>query len=318
MKIVLTGITGNIGNEVARLLLREGHTVIPIVRPKPDTDIPQRLTALHSDFSQIKEYISVDLEKEVPNYSLEGIDCIIHCAGVVHFKKAGNCNEEMMKNLLTFAKDSSIPLYYVSTAYLYKPSEEPLFNQYEMDKQKAEDCLVSSSLPYSILRPSIVTGNSGNGELIHFSGYYLVVPYFVEALKNSDKVRFPGIQNQVNIIPVDWVARSVVDTAIGQNRGMFYITNPHAPTLTVLLRETLRFFNLDDRLEFIDMSFEDYKNLDLSDEERKLFNACMPFIPYLTTSYDFPPSLCTSALPAGYIEKILTYFSKSKDEKSEG
>jgi len=224
MNIILTGITGNIGYEVARILLGEGHTVIPIVRPKADENISEKLKELNADFSQISDYISVNLDQEIPKYSLDKIDCIIHCAGVVHFKKAGSSNEQMMKNLVAFAKNTSTPIYYVSTAYLYKPNNEPLFNQYEEDKQKAENVLISSSLPYTILRPSIVTGNSETGSIIHFSGYYLTVPAFVGALKKADRIRFPNIQNTVNIIPVDWVARSIVDAVKDKKKETLYIT----------------------------------------------------------------------------------------------
>lgn len=317
MNIILTGITGNIGYEVARILLREGHTVIPIVRSKAEYSIPERLKELNADFSQISEHISADLEHEVPHHALTNVDCIIHCAGVVHFRKAGSSNELMMRNLLTFAKDTKIPIYYVSTAYIYKPNNEPLFNRYEVDKDHAENILISSSLPHTILRPSIVTGNSQTGEIIHFSGYYLMVPAFIGALTKADKIRFPSIQNQVNIIPVDWVAQSIVDVVKNKKEGTLYITNPNPPTFNTLLLETLKFFKLDNKLEIIECTLEEYKKMDLSSVERDLFNFCVPFLPYLTTHYNFPSSLCTHGLSSDYIQKILSYFKHSQDEKLE-
>jgi len=236
---------------------------------------------------------------------------------VVHFKKAGSSNEQIMKNLVAFVKNTSTPIYYVSTAYLYKPNNEPLFNQYEEDKQKAENVLISSSLPYTILRPSIVTGNSETGSIIHFSGYYLTVPAFVGALKKADRIRFPNIQNTVNIIPVDWVARSIVDAVKDKKKETLYITNPNPPTFSNLLKDTLKYFLLYQKIELVDCTFEEYRNLDLTPVEKELLNFCDPFIPYLTTNYDFPDSVCASTLNPNYIGKILGYAVKFQNERME-
>jgi nucleoside-diphosphate-sugar epimerase len=302
MRIILTGITGNIGYEVARMLLREGHEVIPVLR----SDL-EKLKALSKDFSHISNYIHADLEHEVPTYSLSLVDCIVHCAGVVHFKKAGNSNELMMKNIVAWARTTSAPIYYVSTAYIYKPHHEPFFNQYESDKNSAELVLAHSLHPHTILRPSIVTGTSDTGHIIHFSGYYLAVPAFVQALKKGNNVRFPRIQNTVNIIPVDWVARAIIESIQTNKRGTYYITNTHPPTFAILLNETLQFFSCADGIELVDVSFEEYRRLDLTPEEKNLLRVCEPFIPYLTTSYDFPGSLTSSTLPPDYIPNILHY-----------
>ncbi|HTE49083.1 MAG TPA: SDR family oxidoreductase [Candidatus Paceibacterota bacterium] len=317
MKALLTGITGNIGYEVARVFLKEGHTVIPVIRPKEAENPLKKLKNLDADFAKINEYVYADLEQEMPKYSLSGVDCIMHCAGVVHFKKAGNSNEQMMKNLLAFAKDSSIPIYYVSTAYLSKSQNEPLFNEYEKDKKKAEDMLIASYSTHTIFRPSIITGNSKTGKIIHFSGYYLSVPEFVNALKKTDKIRFPSIQNPVNIIPVDWVARSIYNAVKDKKKGTLYITNPNPPTFNALLKETLKFFSLEKKIELVDLTFEGYKKLDLSLAEKELLNFYVPFIPYLTTSYNFPPSLCGHSLSPDYIEKILKYAAKFNNERME-
>jgi len=315
MNIILTGITGNIGYEVARILLDEANLVIPVIRGKNGNNIPQRLSEINPDFSKITEFILADLENEIPKFDLKNTDCIIHCAGVVHFKKSGNSNERMMENLLVFAHGTSIPIYYVSTAYLFKPHNEPLFNEYEVDKSNAENRLALSGSPHTVLRPSIVTGNSQTGRIVHFSGYYLIVPAFLEALRKSEKIRFPSIKNTVNIIPADWVARSIVDAVKSNERGTFYITNQNPPSFDALLNLTLSFYGLDNRIDFVGCSFDEYKNLDLSDEEERLFNACMPFIPYLVTGYDFPVSLCKQSLDSDYIGKILKRFNLSQNER---
>jgi thioester reductase-like protein len=229
----------------------------------------------------------------------------------------GNTNELMMTNIISLIEKIKVPLYYVSTAYLCKPNNEPLFNKYEEDKQAAENVLNSSNVSSTIFRPSIITGNSKTGEIVNFSGYYLMVQALIKFLENSDKIRFPSIDNYINIVPVDWVAESIVSKVEENSRGTFFITNTNPPLFNDLLIETLKFFKIDHKINLVDCSFEEYDHLDLNSTEREIFDRCKAFIPYIETKYHFQNSIYDAILEPNYIQKILSYFVKSKNERME-
>src|SRR3989338_2243719 len=140
MKTLLTGITGNLGYEIASDLARRGFVVVPIVRPSRES------------ISDFEEVVYSDLTG-ADDIEFDGTaDCIVHCAGIVHFRNAGNANEQMMLKVVSLAQRLKIPLYFISTAFVYRPvGENDAFNNsYEKDKWQAEQILIKSGVPHAI------------------------------------------------------------------------------------------------------------------------------------------------------------------------
>lgn len=79
MKILITGATGLVGSAVARLFLKENHTVLALFRPGSDrsllTDVENKIEWIEGDVLDIGS-----LEK-----AIEDIDFVIHTAAVVSF-----------------------------------------------------------------------------------------------------------------------------------------------------------------------------------------------------------------------------------------
>jgi len=314
MKAILTGITGNLGHEAATELLSRGFGVIPVVRSKK---------RLLSQFSRLDTaVIENDLMSEKELDISQSADCIVHCAGIVRFKNTENANQKMMLKVLELAKKLRAPLYYVSTAFLYKPEAGILFNNdYEIDKWKTEQIFFSSKVPGAILRPSILTGNSKSGEIQNFSGYYLVVQALLSAIKNSmtkgRKLRFPILHGRTNIVPADQAARALADTIQNLAIGIFYATNPEPPSFAWLFDQTLEYFNLSQEVDFLDCPFDDFGQISLTDEEKKLFQFTKNFSPYWSMNYNFPDSFCKSNLVDGnYIRRILNYYQRGVQESN--
>ncbi len=79
MKILITGATGLVGSAVARLFLKENHTVLALFRPDSDrsllADVENKIEWIEGDVLDIGS-----LEK-----AIEDIDFVIHTAAVVSF-----------------------------------------------------------------------------------------------------------------------------------------------------------------------------------------------------------------------------------------
>jgi len=320
MKALLTGITGNLGYEVYLDLIKRGINVVPCVRPGR-TDI---LSSYPAKFDQVVECDLTDREGGDINLS-EEVDCIVHCAGVVHFNIAEDKNQQMMLRVVKLATKLKIPVYAVSTAFVYKPLDtiREFNNSYEEDKFLAEQILVSSGVPYSILRPSVLTGNSSTGDIQNFSGYYFIVRAFILAVYKAKEqkrvLRFPRMTGRSDMVPVDEAAEQIgkiVESC--QTEEIIYITNPEPPRSEWLLDETLNFYGVRDVVNMLDISFQEFGKLDLTEEEITLYKLASHFAPYWSINYEFPTSICKhNFVDHEYLKRILTVFRDKEDFKHE-
>lgn len=317
MKVLLTGISGNLGYEVALELYKRGIDIIPVVRPeKKDIPLVSQIkfpNVIESDLTRLKDF-------KIP----DTVDCIVHCAGNIHFRLTGNTNAAMMKTLTKVAKRSNIPVYFVSTAFIYRPPGMKVVfnNNYESDKFQAEQELISSGIPHAILRPSVLVGNSKTGKIQNFSGYYSIVTGFLEAVTNTSmkgrQLRFPNLPGNSDLVTVDQAAYCIGDVVENKRLELLYITNPSPPKASWVLEETLNFFKVSNKVNILNITFEDYGKLDLSDEERRLYSFSMHFNPYWTINYKFPPTICSENLiNHEYLSKTLSYFSSLNSIKNE-
>lgn len=310
MKIILTGITGNLGHEVALDLLNRKIDIIPILRDGRKQNII--LT---------KNGISTTLESNLEDNSrilFNGqADCIVHCAGNVHFQKAKNANEMMMTKLIKLAKELQVPLYFVSTAFIYRPSMGMTFNNsYESDKYNAEQVLINSGVRHAIFKPSVLVGNSKNGEVQNFGGYYSLVKALLRGVNDSKrknkKLKIPKFPGYSNIIPVDQAAKYICDMIQKKELKEIYITNPKPPKASWVLDETVSFFKLKDSLDVLNCTYEEFGELELTDEEKTFYRFSGHFEPYWSIEYNFPNSVCKENLiNHRYMMKMLNFFQRS-------
>ncbi len=312
MKVLITGITGNLGHEVSLDLHRRGSTLIPLVRSGNS-----KITSHPVHFEEV---IEGDLVEEGEIKFSGAVDCIVHCAGVVRFREPKNKNEQMMLRVIELAKELAVPVYAVSTAFVYRPrgTTNGFNNDYEQDKFRAEQALISSGVSYSIFRPSVLTGNSHTGEIQNFSGYYLMVRAFLSAARNAIEhgrlLRFPKMTGESNMVPVDQAAEYIGKTIQdGPLKEIFYITNPAPPRSEWVLDETLNFFGIRNDVTVLDVSFQEFGELNLTEEEAALYQFASHFSPYWSTGYEFPASLCSHNLIShSYLMKALNVFRNTE------
>ncbi len=308
MKILLTGINGNLGQELSDWFVHHNVEVIPCVRLARKEEI----------LRHFPKVIIADLTSEDISFS-ESIDCIVHCAGVVHFQRAGNQNESMMRKIVNLAKSKNIPIYHVSTAFVYRPDGSMNFNNsYESDKYNAERALLESGIPNAIFRPSVLVGSSKDGAIRNFNGYYSIVEAFLGVImmarSNKRIIRFPKMNGESNIVPVDIAADVIGRKILEGQRGTVYVTNSNPPSSMWTLGETLAFFHASGDIKILDMTFEEFGAMDLTPEEERLYIFSKHFNPYWSTKFRFPETVCPNfEIDHAYMSNILNYFQKIKN-----
>ena len=312
MKVLLTGITGNLGFEVARALQMRGAEIVPVMRD---------VSSLQLLGLGIKKAVEGNLFTGDIKADFGSVDCIFHCAGNVHFEKAGDTNFEMMRTVTKIAKRLGVPIFYVSTAFLWRAegSEETLRNSYEKDKYHSEELLRESGVTHSIFRPSVLVGHSHTGKLRNWSGYYLLVSTFLEAAANggNEKIRFPELTGTSNMLPVDQAATVIAEKIMEQHYGkLWYVTNPEPPPAQFVLGTTLESLGLAHRFECTPMGYDEYKKASKTQEEEILATAGRHFSPYWSLSYNFPESVCTeNMITKKYLGKTLSCFTEARNFK---
>lgn len=308
MKVFLTGITGNLGFEVAHKLCEQGVTVIASVRSRSAAEIS--LAGLPV------KLIEVDLTHTLPPHLLDGCDGVVHCAGNTNFTNIEGLNARMIQNVTTAARVHSLPLYYVSTAFLYRPHPNSTlpYNNYERDKQLAEEMLTAALLPYTIFRPSILTGASSTGAIRTRSGYYTIVDVFSRAIAlaeaNGTSIKFPALPGGSNIIPVDIVANAIVEEILHTppSGKTLYITNPTPPLANWVLTETLKKIDRHGAVELLNTNFATFASMTKTPSEQLLYQLGLHMEPYWGLSYTFPHGLVSmNYIDSNYLEMILDY-----------
>jgi thioester reductase-like protein len=247
--ILLTGATGFVGMAVLARLLAAGHEVHCLIRAGDDAEADSRLRAVldRVEAPTSGRAIAIAGDLTAPRLGLgdrhdeiaSRVSTVIHSAASVAFdlpiEEARAINVEGTRRVLDFA--AAVPglrrVAYVSTAYVagnrrgtvYEDDRETgtFRNSYERSKHEAEALVRSSTLPWTIARPSIVVGESTTGWTASFNVLY-------GPLRAFDAGAYPVLparrRSPVDVVPVDYVADAVA--ALAQHPeaegGTFHLT----------------------------------------------------------------------------------------------
>ena len=225
--ILLTGASGVLGSELAkrypagRLILTRHRT--PLDHPAKQVSIDIRTPQLGlSD----EDYAALASETDI----------IIHAAAITDMGGAAPGLEETnidgVRHVAEFAKAADAPLHYISTAYcsLEYASVREVSSAYVESKRNAEDVVMQSGAPYTILRPSIISGHSETGEIASFQGFHL----FIRQILMGRSPIIPLERGaHCDFIPVDLVARSVAEAVSAPEFGRTYWLTGGADALTI-------------------------------------------------------------------------------------
>jgi nucleoside-diphosphate-sugar epimerase len=137
---------------------------------------------------------------------------VVHSAAITAFnqpeKLIRDINVAGTQRVLELASRAGVPVCHLSTAFAYSNEHVPpgyRTHAYEVSKRDAEQTVRDSGLPFVIVRPSIVIGDSVDGSMTQFQGVHFLMDLIVRG-----SLPVPGTaQAVVDVVPRDLVASAV-------------------------------------------------------------------------------------------------------------
>lgn len=341
--VVITGATGFLGGHLLAALLARGERVVALGRPRGAEALPVRLGKLLEWFglqAHAGRLISIEVDPLKPRCGLDeeryrelcaASSPIVHCASDTRFSERmraeiTEANLAGLEGMLALAKDSGADrFHYISTAYVAGKrsgvcAEElagdgEFTNVYEetkamAERRVAEGCL-KAKVPYTIIRPSIVYGDSRTGRSTRFNALYHPVRSLSALremyendirLHGGKRARTYGIEfsetgafrlplrfflpsrGRINLIPVDYftaAALSVMER--GEPGEVFHLTSDSPKSFDDLAGYCLRYLGI----EGISIVNGSPAGVPLSPPEALLHRYLEPYLPYLSDTRSF-------------------------------
>ncbi len=234
--VFITGVTGLIGGELVRRLLR-AHTgdIYCLIRPGSRGNAQERLIErlqLSEDggaaAARTLKPVAGDVAK--PRFGLSdedfqtvsrNVDVVIHCASELSFIRDAHCRETnitgmhnliglvrgcarkpMLVHLSTVASCGAVTHQCLSEEDGSDPENEH-HNEYTRSKAVAESVLRSAELPYVVIRPSI-TLSAG----LRARKFARAIAWFVPLLQDFEAMPIDP-SSRVDVVPVAFVAESI-------------------------------------------------------------------------------------------------------------
>jgi nucleoside-diphosphate-sugar epimerase len=361
---VLTGATGFLGSHLMADLLQKGYRVLVLGRSQNGTGLNERITRplewFHIEgLSSRIDTFDIDLIK--PGLDLDSRDyrnicreepAIIHCASDTRFsdrnrRESTDVNVSSLKGLISLAKDSGSPFFhYISTAYVagssfstsYEvpvPDEVAFSNVYEETKRLAEkevsrQC-AAEGIPYAIIRPSVVYGDSGTGRANRFNALYyhvrslqIIRDIYITDIRERSVIKsgklgiyldpdgtlhmplriFLGQSGCINLIPIDHFIEVMVKILQHARSGSIYhVTDDNPKNIHQLAAYCERFL----KLKGIEIIYGDRDNCLEFNPPEEIFNKLIrPYLPYLCDTRRFDKSN-TARITEGLRTPEITY-----------
>jgi nucleoside-diphosphate-sugar epimerase len=291
--IALTGATGFLGSHLMSSLLLKGYEIIVLGRASKEESLKQRIFKLlgwfgSEDYSGQLEVVEIDFQKPFLGLSTSrySILCsrtqqIIHCASDTCFSEQKrnqvlSFNVINLSGILEFATAAHVSFFhYISTAYAAGingllcgerlSTAVEFTNVYEESKAKAENTIHAycekNSIPLTLIRPTIVYGDSRTGRSLKFNALYYPIRsvlnirdiYLNDILNHGGKrSHHHGIhleggdlvlplriflpkEGGINLIPVDYFVNATLRIIEDPVPGGIYHLTSNTPTKLVTL-----------------------------------------------------------------------------------
>ena len=325
-------------------LLEKGCKIIVLGRANGNESLENRIDKLLGWFNLNSKRDQLELFETdflKPQFGLINIDyeCLcqkteqlIHCASDTSFSECNRnrvfeANLGCLDEIIKFAADSSASfLHYISTAYVSGINDNVIYekinstdkynNVYEESKAEAEKYLFnrcsSLSLPFTILRPSIVYGNSDTGRSLKFNALYNHIKsiQFIRDIYLNDIHNYGGVKSRkmgihideaqilnlpfkihlpregnINMIPINYFT----DTAVSllespTDKAIYHITSNYLVSLKILSDYCERLL----KIKGIELIYNSSDNHVLRNPHEELFDRFIePYRPYLSENKTF-------------------------------
>jgi thioester reductase-like protein len=281
MNVFLTGATGFLGEYILAELLDRGHNVWALYRNNSRKLATLRFLssvglpkAVNNLFWCQGDVLYIDRQWELwckQHKALSQIDTVIHNAAStrLHLDETGEplkTNLGGAQALMRLGECKPFSFHLISSAYVCglvqgsivyerNHSHPDFVTVYEESKWEAEQIWMGKA---TILRPSIIVGDSQTARCTSFTGWYILfqAAHLLDRLLRDAStskryhisIRVPAKPDgRTNIIPVDYVARAVVRIIENpdHHRKIFHITHPDPPPHQWTLDLIHRKFNLN-------------------------------------------------------------------------
>jgi len=294
--IALTGATGFLGSHLMASLLIKGYNIIIFGRPAKNESLNERISRLLRWFGMDNcsgQVTCIDTDLSQENMEIEKgeylrlcsiVGSVIHCASDTSFsenkrEKVMAANIDNLKGILEFSKNANVSFFhYISTAYVagtgityckeILSTAKTFTNVYEESKAAAEKIISGfcqkNSINLSIIRPSIVYGDSQNGRSLKFNALYFPIrsahsirDIYLNDLNNNGGIKaakngvyidkdgylflplkiFLSGEGDLNIIPVDYFVNAAVKIIENCSRSGIYHLTSNTPTTMKIVAE---------------------------------------------------------------------------------
>lgn len=150
--IYITGANGFIGQNLVNYLSPKNYEVHALIRPE---SLPKfNLTNVHIHYGDLLDQKSLD--KSVPKESI----IVNLAANPYHPKLSYEVNVNGTANLLKVAKSKNIKIFIQASSQATKIKVK---GNYGKSKELADQLIVNSTVPYTIIKPSLVYGDGEEG-----------------------------------------------------------------------------------------------------------------------------------------------------------
>lgn len=300
--IFITGASGFVGQYlVNELITKTTNQLFLLVRARKNQSASQRIKNVFEQHKHLvgSRIIPIEGELDKEYFGLESekfedlahkINIVYHTAATIKFnlpyKEAYDINVGGTKTCLLLAKKAGSKFerfHHISTAYVnrqLKKDEKRAFNNtYEQTKFEAELLFKETeNVPYTIYRPSIVSGNSVTGKLAASS----IIYKFIILLSRNLLCKLPVDSDaSLNIIPVNNFVNKML--AIGSKKESigktYHITHQKNTEFRALLEQACKLLNVEPP-EFVSMQ-------QIEDIPKQIMQHIEVFMPYITQSQKF-------------------------------
>jgi len=248
--IFVTGFPGFIAARLVKRLAQQGARFLLLVQPSFAGLAAKEVARIASETGKPADYFRIiegDITKLDLGISARDMDIarsettvLFHLAAIYDLtvtpQLGKNVNVEGTRNVNQFALTKLTGLrryHYVSTCYVAGLRKGPILetelrhnagfrNYYEETKYLAEIEVeeMNSRLPITILRPSVVCGDSRTGETAKYDGIYYLIHYLRMMPGLLSLFNIGNSEVRLNLVPVDFVveamnALTVDDNAVG-------------------------------------------------------------------------------------------------------
>jgi long-chain acyl-CoA synthetase len=355
--VLLTGVTGFVGTAVlTRLLERSDRDVVALVRAADSDDAAGRVraalgevlapdvadayaarcTAVPADLLRDDLGLAFGMRDELARRC----DEIIHCAASVSFdlpladaravNTAGAARMAQLAERALLRGDGLRRLVHVSTAYVAGDRDGtfgeddvtrdiPFRNTYEQTKHEAEQLLRAwmPQLPLQIVRPSIVVGERGTGWTRSFNVMYWPLKMFSRGALPV----IPALPDApVDVVPVDYVADTVLGLA-GAPSGTYHaVAGEHAATVREVIELAARRFGLPAPTVVAPAMLDEALSAPMTAPQRRALDQARRYFPYFALRVRFddrwtrgllaPAGIATEPLE-GYFDTLMDYAQRA-------